>query len=158
MKRRHLRSYLTALVLAALLPAFAVAGFAVWRAASAYRDASVARLMDTSRTLARGVESELLSGASILRTLAVAPDATRGVADDLGAWLDRVGRQLDGRILVEDLAAAEADGPPALPSGVPRETVRAAGRARCWCWCSRRNAWCACCSATPAPTTACCWR
>lgn len=55
--RRSLRSYLIALVLAALVPAFGAAGLAVWSAATAYRDASAERLLDTARTLARAVES-----------------------------------------------------------------------------------------------------
>ncbi|HSI56733.1 MAG TPA: EAL domain-containing protein [Ideonella sp.] len=76
-RRRGLRTYLIALILVAVLPAVGAAGMSVWRAATAYRDASATRLLDTARTLARSVENELEGSAAILTTLATAPGPVR---------------------------------------------------------------------------------
>lgn len=67
---RGLRRYLVALSLSALLPALLAAGYAVLAAGAAFREASSARLIDTSRALARAVELELRSSAVALETLA----------------------------------------------------------------------------------------
>lgn len=68
--KRGLNSYLIALALACLLPVVAVSAVAVWSAGSAYRDAAVARLNDTARTLANAIEGELSSRFANMSVLA----------------------------------------------------------------------------------------
>lgn len=69
-RQRSLNSYLIALALACLLPVVAVSGIAVWSAGTAYRDAAVARLNDTARTLANAIEGEIAGRFANMSVLA----------------------------------------------------------------------------------------
>src|SRR5918997_313845 len=69
-KGRGLRAHIVALVASALLPAFAVAGVAVWTAVASYQRAFDERLRDTSRTLALAVDREIDAHIAGLTALA----------------------------------------------------------------------------------------
>jgi signal transduction histidine kinase len=71
---RRLRTHLLALVLVVLVPAFAVGAVAVWRAASSYRAASEARLLDTARALALALDGEIERAAAAATVLAAVPE------------------------------------------------------------------------------------
>ena len=68
--QRSLNSYLIALALACLLPVVAISAIAVWSAGTAYKDAAVARLNDTARTLANAIEGEIESRFANMSVLA----------------------------------------------------------------------------------------
>lgn len=125
--RRPLRTYLLALILLALAPSIGAAAIAVWRAGSAFRETSTAQLLDTSRTLARAVESELEHNSAVLTALASAPAPWNGGADELQGWLDGISARLGGRIVAGSAfgeAGAGIDG--LTGAGVPRDLVKRA--------------------------------
>ena len=82
-----LRAHLIALVAAALLPAFAVGGIAVWDAIGSYRQAFDDRLEATAKALASAVESEVASHVLALSTLATAHGLDQG--GDLASFHQR---------------------------------------------------------------------
>ncbi|WP_326543979.1 bifunctional diguanylate cyclase/phosphodiesterase [Pseudorhodoferax sp.] len=99
-----MRATLVALMLAALLPALGTALFAIWQAGSSYRQASMLRLADTTRTLARSLEDDLQAKAAMLQA------AVAGIGDgevslqEAQRWIDRLlGGQ--GRLVFESRPA-----------------------------------------------------
>ena len=71
-KMHGLRAHIIALVVAALIPAFAVGAIAVWAGASSYRQAFDDRLEGTAKALASAIEAEVTSHTLALATLATA--------------------------------------------------------------------------------------
>lgn len=128
--QRPLQTYLVALAVAAAVPAFAAAAFAVWQAADSYRSASAARLLDTARTLARAVESELDNRATLLRALAAASVIDRASPGQLQDWLEQAGLSPQSRIAAEPLETftPPAGAPGLTPAGVPLPAAQEAAR------------------------------
>lgn len=125
--RHPLRTYLIALVLVTLVPAFAAAAFAVWRAAESYQDASAARLLDTARTLAQAVESEVDNNLTLLRTLAAVAADQRIDDDDLQRWLDHISLPPQRRVVAEiPVPPADLDTAALTAAAVPAAVAFAA--------------------------------
>lgn len=122
--RRPLRSYLLALICLALAPAIGAAALAVWSAGTAFRETSTTQLVDTVRTLARAVESELEQRSAMLKALAAAPLASGGRTDQFPAWLESASTPLGGRIVADDVPAPGQSAATGLSeTGVPRELI-----------------------------------
>ncbi|KAF0137411.1 MAG: diguanylate cyclase/phosphodiesterase [Xanthobacteraceae bacterium] len=128
---RGLRSYLTALLLVALLPMIVAATVAVMQAKSAFEAATSTRLLETARTLARAAESELEGGATLLRLLSQVPHSV-SVPGMVDPWSAAAERQIGGRLVEEVFAPNEVipDGPGLSHHGVPFETIRRALQSR----------------------------
>src|SRR3954471_4734359 len=90
-----LRAHIAALVVASLLPAFAVGAIAVWAAIGSYRQAFDHRLEGPARALASAVETEIASHTLALSTLATARSLDRG--GDLVSFHERA-RQVAGML------------------------------------------------------------
>ncbi|MEN5082685.1 EAL domain-containing protein [Bosea sp. TWI1241] len=101
--RRPLRRYLTALVLVALLPVIVSACVAVWRAGSAFRDASADQLLDTAQALSRAVEGEVNRMVTLLRVTARSAPAGNATPP----------LPIDGQISIEDRPRSGAVAEPA---------------------------------------------
>ena len=127
---RPFRTYLLTLVVVAVLPAFAVAGIAVWLNAVSHREASAARLLDTAHTLAQAVQSELENHATLLRTLAAALVIDRSNGAQLPALLKDAGLGERSQVLVEtiELGPAAAQRPAFTALSVPRDVAEEAVR------------------------------
>lgn len=93
-----LRSHLVALVLAVLLPALVIGGASAWRLALSYRQSFEARLMDTARSLALYLDSEIEAHVAAAAALASSPlldgddlrpfrDWAGGVGRTMGSWV-----------------------------------------------------------------------
>lgn len=87
---RSLQTVLVTLVMVTLVPALGTALFAVWQAGSSYRQASMARLDDTTRALARAIEDDLGSKAVVLQAVAAGMSAQETSLQDAQRWLDRL--------------------------------------------------------------------
>ncbi|WP_222440897.1 hypothetical protein, partial [Siccirubricoccus deserti] len=106
--RLGLRAHLVGLVLAVLLPALAVGGAAAWHAASAYRQAFEARLLDTARALSLAISSEFDTLGTAALALASAPslrDAADSEIPAMRTWAAEIAQGLGGaRVVVKDAA------------------------------------------------------
>lgn len=125
---RSFRTYLLALVVIAAVPAFALAGVAVWLSADSHRESSSARLLDTSHTLAQAVESELENHATLLRTLAAAMVIDRSNGAQIPGLLREAGLGTRSQVVVETIeqGSASVTRPPFTANGIPSEVVEQA--------------------------------
>lgn len=124
-KRRYrLRSFLVAVVAVSTLSVLGIAGWALYRAAQAYQQASKDRLVDTSRTLALAIERDIANRLALLQAIAdVSGQGINGI-ELLRFGLDDLG---SGRLIAVDASAQPAPGTaaPGLVAGeLPLELVR----------------------------------
>lgn len=123
-----LRSHLVALVLAVLLPALVIGGAAAWRLALSYRQSFEARLMDTARSLALYLDSEIEAHVAAAAALASSPlldgddlrpfrDWAGGVGRTMGSWVAVNATEPGYRQVVNTGLPEGAPLPPPSPQG-----------------------------------------
>jgi diguanylate cyclase (GGDEF)-like protein/PAS domain S-box-containing protein len=118
-----LQAYMIALALVAGVPAFALAGLAVWQGVEAQRTASLARLLDTSHALAQAVESELENHATLLRTLAAALAIDRSNGAQIPSLLKEAGLGERSQVHSETIELGSTPLPAFTAQGVPRGAI-----------------------------------
>ena len=130
-KRRGLRAYLVALVLAVLLPALALGAATAWHMAGNYRAAFEERLSATAQALALALDREVQAHIAALTTLAASPRLdgddlagfyphARGAAEALGTPIALIGADLRQRLHTE-----RPFGTPLPVTGAPEAVRRA---------------------------------
>jgi PAS domain S-box-containing protein len=101
-RRWSLRAHLLGLVLAVLLPIFAIAAVGTWQLAATYRGAYEARLTDTVRALALGVDGEIEAMEVAATAIATSPVLRGGDLDALRPWAEEVATHLRARVVINE--------------------------------------------------------
>jgi len=115
---------LIALILLTGVPAFVVAGVAIWQGAESQRLLSEQRLLDTAHTVAQGVEGELENHATLLRTVVAGLAIDRANEAQGSALLREAGLGDRSRVHVEAIDPGSSSWPEFTPMGVPRTVVQ----------------------------------
>jgi diguanylate cyclase (GGDEF)-like protein/PAS domain S-box-containing protein len=97
---RSLSSYLTAIVLSALVPTIAAAVIAVWWAVGAFHAASTNRVVVTARTISQSIHGEMTANLLSLRNLALDPLLKGADYITESAQLRDLEAQFGGRLIV----------------------------------------------------------